>query len=898
MIKNDITNIDHSPIKSFIRDEWLHCKILDDSVINIIGPILNGEIVIDNEKNYLIIEPDFLINTTVLADSFSCLRRATLSYRTQPSVEDNKPSVSLICGSIVHELVEEAFRSQDYKEIGPNDLKLNSLISENIESIFCCVKDEKLVKDKIVETMQNFPKWCQLYLRKFPAIHGYIQDQIKNTGHGKNNNSSIKEKSTICISKILDLEENIWSVMFGLKGKIDATVVMKFRSKENSNSYEQVVTPFELKTGQSTTSVAHRAQTLLYTLMLHDRYKRPIDFGLLFYISTGELIRISSWRDEIRSILIARNRLAEELAQPQKLPQQIRNEHLCKKCFQVNSCVMHHKLLENGTIETSSVPKMFEQITFHLKKERDFEYSEFFRKWQNLITLEEEETIKIRSELWRFDSEKRSRQGRCLNEMSIISCEPIPISDGNEKNYGMNKFSSKFEKKTKTKKNNLNDEEMKISLLNSFISEGDPIVISCEEPLQYAIATGIVSNLTSEAITIHTDRPIKVAPGPEDSLDLTDDQELKFESDSRNNNRSIQDYQFRIDKNELTGSFGLLRSNLYKMFSVESEKLLGLVVDFKPPKYLARSVDVVDFTAFKENHNHNQTLNNKFYFQLKQYELLEDYFKMDEFQKEAFFRSTETLDYLLILGMPGTGKTTTLAFIIRYLVLVMGKTILVSSHTHSAIDHIALKLQKKESSNFPIPILRIGNEEKIDKNIKRGSLLTNKKFNSVAEVEHCYSNARVVICTSLGMNHPIFMQKRFDFCLIDEASQLTLPACVGSLRVAQRFILAGDHFQLPPLVRSREALKGGLGESLFKILAEAHPDSMVKLCNQYRMNDEIMLMANRLTYQNLLRCGSETVKEQILDISNVIECGYCGCAVDNARKSKSMCWLKKLLSPQ
>ena len=91
---------------------------------------------------------------------------------------------------------------------------------------------------------------------------------------------------------------------------------------------------------------------------------------------------------------------------------------------------------------------------------------------------------------------------------------------------------------------------MKISLLNSFISEGDPIVISCEEPLQYAIATGIVSNLTSEAITIHTDRPIKVAPGPEDSLDLTDDQELKFESDSRNNNRSIQDYQFRIDKNE------------------------------------------------------------------------------------------------------------------------------------------------------------------------------------------------------------------------------------------------------------------------------------------------------------------------------------------------------------
>jgi DNA replication ATP-dependent helicase Dna2 len=117
------------------------------------------------------------------------------------------------------------------------------------------------------------------------------------------------------------------------------------------------------------------------------------------------------------------------------------------------------------------------------------------------------------------------------------------------------------------------------------------------------------------------------------------------------------------------------------------------------------------------------------------------------------------------------------------------------------------------------------------------------------------------------MNHSLFMRKRFDFCLVDEASQLTLPACIGALRVAQAFILVGDHYQLPPLVRSKEALKGGFGESLFKTLADSHPGAMVKLCNQYRMNDEIMLMANRLTYQNLLKCASEHISAQTLSIA-------------------------------
>ena len=86
-------------------------------IVNVIGEIRGGQLVIDDEKNYLVIEPDILINTTGIADSFTCMRQAVLSFRNQTSVEDNKPSASLTIGSIVHELVGEAFSTGSFREI-------------------------------------------------------------------------------------------------------------------------------------------------------------------------------------------------------------------------------------------------------------------------------------------------------------------------------------------------------------------------------------------------------------------------------------------------------------------------------------------------------------------------------------------------------------------------------------------------------------------------------------------------------------------------------------------------------------------------------------------------------------------------------------------------------------
>jgi DNA replication ATP-dependent helicase Dna2 len=113
----------------------------------------------------------------------------------------------------------------------------------------------------------------------------------------------------------------------------------------------------------------------------------------------------------------------------------------------------------------------------------------------------------------------------------------------------------------------------------------------------------------------------------------------------------------------------------------------------------------------------------------------------------------------------------------------------------------------------------------------------------------------------------IFKKRVFDYCIVDEASQIPLPTCLSPLRFAHKFILVGDHKQLPPLVRSRLARKKGYDVSLFKLLADAHEEDVAHLRLQYRMNEEIMSLSNRLVYEGRLKCGNREVAERKLRIA-------------------------------
>jgi DNA replication ATP-dependent helicase Dna2 len=125
-----------------------------------------------------------------------------------------------------------------------------------------------------------------------------------------------------------------------------------------------------------------------------------------------------------------------------------------------------------------------------------------------------------------------------------------------------------------------------------------------------------------------------------------------------------------------------------------------------------------------------------------------------------------------------------------------------------------------------------------------------------------------------------------------------LPTCIGPLRYAKTFVLVGDLYQLPPIVRNRDASEGGLDKSLFSILAEARPESICYLEYQYRMCREIMDVSNKLVYAGKLKCGNYQTSTRQLDIPNMAS------GLDALHQGENLlckglddCWLKSILDP-
>ncbi len=198
----------------------------------------------------------------------------------------------------------------------------------------------------------------------------------------------------------------------------------------------------------------------------------------------------------------------------------------------------------------------------------------------------------------------------------------------------------------------------------------------------------------------------------------------------------------------------------------------------------------------------------------------EEMFELNEDQCRAMKKVLSAEHYALVRGMPGTGKTKTISRIVQALVN-RGKTVLLTSYTNSAIDTILLKLL-----DIDVDFVRVGKPTSIDSRIKAHSL-SEKKFESIRKFEEFVQSARVVATTCLSISHPYFQRQKFDYCIVDEASQIVEPVSLGPLRCASIFVLVGDNYQLPPLV-SNPLAKQAVDDaqvplSLFAKLAQVHP---------------------------------------------------------------------------
>lgn len=592
-------------------------------------------------------------------------------------------------------------------------------------------------------------------------------------------------------------------------------------------------------------------------------------YGVLYYTETSEISRIPAIRHELIHMVMRRNELASYVRQPYALPPMLKSPHLCGKCYAQTSCFLYHKLIENGSGETSGMGEKFDDLMKHLKPI----HQQFFQKWDELITKEEKDVVKVRKELWTMTSTEREKLGRCFAHV-VIDPEGVNEQEDAPK---INRFSYAFLKPKPTPG---------FSFTESQISVGEPIVISDEDG-HFAFASGYVTSVSKHRIHVAVDRRLHNARVRSKDFDAKRNQSFTgimeviegFDGQqTRMPSQSGDPVSYRIDKDEFSNGMAIVRNNLIRLMENDvfgTQALRKLIVEGVAPTFKPMS------TPYNLTDSASQGIIN-----------------VD--QRCAIEKVMSAKDYALVLGMPGTGKTTTIAHIIRALT-AQGKSVLLTSYTHTAVDNILLKIRKDN-----IGVFRLGAVAKVHPDVQEFADLGGVPMKTAEEIKKSYSR-QVVATTCLGVNHPVFSQRIFDYCIVDEASQITLPVCLGPIRMARAFILVGDHYQLPPLVQNQEALEGGLDISLFKMLSEQHPSSVVNLEHQYRMCDEIMTLSNTLIYHGRLKCGTPAVAQRTLQIpkmnalsrhhhtlQNLAALGPKFMCVKAARGS---CWIRDLLDP-
>ncbi|MCE7066348.1 AAA domain-containing protein [Dyadobacter sp. CY326] len=301
--------------------------------------------------------------------------------------------------------------------------------------------------------------------------------------------------------------------------------------------------------------------------------------------------------------------------------------------------------------------------------------------------------------------------------------------------------------------------------------------------------------------------------------------------------------------------------------------------------------------------------------------------KLNNAQNEAVNKILSASDLAIVHGPPGTGKTTTLVQAIKALIKQDHQQILVVAPSNTAVDLLSEKL-----TDEGLNVLRVGNPVRVSERLMSLTLdsklsghtrmkdikALKKQANEYKNLAHKYkrnfgkaerdqrkalfdeahkimkevgsveqyaiddilSKAQVITATLVGANHYTVRNLKYKTVVIDEAGQALEPACWIPILKAEKVVLAGDHFQLAPTIKSSEAAKNGLSTTLLEKCVSLHPESVILLEEQYRMHEDIMGFSSKIFYQNKLKANAAVANHLVFPTDTALAyidtagCGY------------------------
>lgn len=249
--------------------------------------------------------------------------------------------------------------------------------------------------------------------------------------------------------------------------------------------------------------------------------------------------------------------------------------------------------------------------------------------------------------------------------------------------------------------------------------------------------------------------------------------------------------------------------------------------------------------------------------------------ELNEEQEAAIRSALDCSTYHLIHGPPGTGKTRVLARLIA-LCLDRGERVLVACPTNVALDALLIAVMDLGVKDFIRVAQRSHVSDTFGEAVRRagspqvllGDLcaldMDFRTFRNLARAKKLVG-ATAYQCAA----HPFFLRQRFDRVIVDEAGQLDEPSTLAPLALGSKFVLGGDHLQLPPVVQARQGHSPtrddySLEHSLFERLFLTSPESTIsRLKMQYRMNQEVQDIPSRLFYEGSLFPSPEARRRRL-----------------------------------
>ena len=878
-----------------LHDMWAESKIRPGDLIRLVapharsGPPINlGDPgkgfdvsapidVTQHSGQLLVIHPSHLVNSTAVGGSIDCLRR-TMLQAVVPEVGGAQHAQAAMLGTLAHELSEASLFAAAFNT-GPGAKGFfkhsAELVDASADRLFLSGTTEKEALDRLRYVGPGVHKWTR-QLVKHPAQPG-----MANPGGGGGSagpgvecrvlaSGAHRSDGLVAVTKMVEAEETIWAPTLGLRGVIDAVAVGKLDEvgADGKRMVSSGMVPVELKTGYWREPREHGAQLTLYTLMLGERYGTRVPWGLLHYTrhpgggardkKDDETVAIRPGPVDLAYLMHRRNMIATamrpkggtEIEEGEvtlaggTLPPIEQCRSTCERCFVKETCYAVNAALEGGSkkLQNPELVEFSQELAGHITDAHATELA----RWLRLIDMESASMSARRATPWMPVEEVRKRGGFAMDGFAL---RHVPRDDGIERSQGrqyLYALETGFVDKC--------DGDSSVDTDGSFAPQhwdgaddslaaalrpGDRLVLSRQKG---AVVVGrvILADVKERKRGVHLEvemeRPVRTT-GPGAALPT----EL-----------------WRIDRDDGGSTMaGRLRAAVLGVFQSRdprADTLRARIFDLKPPQFdkaeaaaAMRSLSPAASTVVAA---------------------------LNEEQRGAVEHILAARDYALVVGLPGAGKSATLAATVKALV-DMGKSVLITSHTHNAVDNILTRLPEVGVDDF----LRVGGEDgkcapKVEAYLPGGE---RHRANTSTELGDLANRARVVGATCYAAaNNPMITRREskgkgsgadgyFDVVLVDEAGQMTTPASLAPLLLGGVFVLVGDPHQLPPLVQSKEAERLGLGVSLLQRLSEAHGDiSVVELRTQYRMADELAKFSNVLSYSGKLRAATAEVANRTL----------------------------------